>query len=477
MRDLRLPPNLDLVDLIYRTVACNYKRGDAAANRDRSKKNWRWQLQTRIRTDNPSREVVLERAIAAACCRTGREDWANQVPVASGLIAGPAGGRRAIDLAHRCGHRHFELIELKIASDTPLYAAVEIICYGCIWLLARASPPSIKPEILDADHIDLRVLAPVDYYTRYDLTELEAALNQGCGALGQARDLTMTFAFRAVDERLVGSVPLDDDALLAALDNRISWKVGRSQMSEDPFLPGVPVAHVRARLAAADGDEIGSGKFANPESSAALAVNAFGWFIERPADLPPLPGTAAMGTPERVEVEYCARFPWSGGHHPWLDAVAITPTHLIGVESKRFEPFRDTKTVSLSSAFDRPEWGDRMGRFAAMRDKLRSGELCFRYLDAAQLVKHAFGLVTEARRLSRRPVLFYLYAEPNERGERQISAEDHRHHRDEIAAFAQFVDGDEVTFLSSSYREWIDAAMPVAEAEVHFARLRQRFKL
>ncbi len=67
-------------------------------------------------------------------------------------------------------------------------------------------------------------------------------------------------------------------------------------MTEEPFLPGVPVAHVRARLAAAGGDEIGSGKFAHPESSAALAVNAFGWFIERLADIPPLPGAEAMGT-------------------------------------------------------------------------------------------------------------------------------------------------------------------------------------
>ena len=55
---------------------------------------------------------------------------------------------------------------------------------------------------------------------------------------------------------------------------------------------------------------------------------------------------------------------------------------------------------------------------------VEDNELRFRHLDAAQLVKHAFGLVTEARRLPRRPVLFYLYVEPNERGERQISAGD-----------------------------------------------------
>jgi hypothetical protein len=479
MRNLQITPETDIVGRIFRTVAENHKRGDSVTNRDRSQQNWRWQrLQPQIAVHNTSPEVVLERAIAAACGRAGRTDWANQVPVASGLIVGAADGRRAIDLAHQCAERHFELIELKVASDTPLYAAVEIIGYGCIWLLARAYPPSLRSAILEADHIDLSVLAPVDYYARYDLTELDAALDRGCRALGRAHGVTMTFAFHALDERLVGPLTLDDDALLAALDNRISWGVATRGMTADPFLPGVPVAHVCARLAAAGGDEIGSGKFAHPESSAALAVNAFGWFIERPMDLPPLPGTGAMGTPEHVEVEFCARFPWPGGRHPWLDAVVITPTHLIGVESKRFEPFRDTKTVSLSSAYDRPVWGERMNRYAAMRDALRSGELRFRHLDAAQLVKHAFGLVTEARRRDeRQPVLFYLYAEPNERGKRQIPAEDHRRHRDEIAAFVQFVDGDEVTFLSSSYCRWIDAALPVADAEAHLALLRQRFGL
>lgn len=229
LRHLRLTADQDLVDLIFRTVADNYERGNAATNRDRSQENWRWRLQLQIAARNTSLEVGLERAIAAACGRTGRTDWANQVPVASGLIAGAADGRRAIDLAHQCGERHFELIELKIASDTPLYAAVEIIGYGCIWLLARAYPLSRRSAILEADHVDLTVLAPVDYYRRYDLTELEAALDRGCRALGRAHGVSMTFAFHALDERLVGSSTSDDDELLAALDNRIPWRGGRTE--------------------------------------------------------------------------------------------------------------------------------------------------------------------------------------------------------------------------------------------------------
>jgi hypothetical protein len=64
---------------------------------------------------------------------------------------------------------------------------------------------------------------------RYNLTELEAMLDQGCRSLGQAQGVTMTFAFHALDERLVSSLPSHDDALLAALDKRISWRVGRKK--------------------------------------------------------------------------------------------------------------------------------------------------------------------------------------------------------------------------------------------------------
>lgn len=228
-------------------------------------------------------------------------------------------------------------------------------------------------------------------------------------------------------------------------------------MTVPQFLPGVPVSHVLRRLADAGGKEIESNKFSSPESSAALAVNCFGWFIERPEQLPPLRGTEGAGVPEMVDVEFCAGFPWSGGRHPWLDAVVETPTTLIGIESKRFEPFRDVKSVSLSDAYDRPVWGRRMIGYERMRDRLRAGQETFSYLDAAQLVKHAFGLVTEGRRRSRTPVLFYLFAEPAERGGRPIATEELAGHREEIGRFAQAVAGNEVAFHYESYREWISS--------------------
>ncbi len=247
--------------------------------------------------------------------------------------------------------------------------------------------------------------------------------------------------------------------------------------SEISFLPGVPAEHVVARLRSAGGKEIESGKLASPESSAALAVNTFGWFVDRQQLLPPFPGLAEIGVPTWVEVEYCARFPWSGGRHPWLDAVVVTPTHLVGVESKRFEPYRDRKGVSLSAAYDRPVWGDRMLPFEQARDGLRSGSLRFEFLDAAQLVKHAFGLVTDAKRRGLRPALLYLYAEPSYLAGKVLNQSLFDTHRAEIECFAEAVRGAEVRFAASTYREWL-ASWPAFGSEVaeHAAKILERFQ-
>jgi hypothetical protein len=241
------------------------------------------------------------------------------------------------------------------------------------------------------------------------------------------------------------------------------------------LLPGVPADYVLERLAKAGGKEIETGKFASPESSAALAVNMFGWFTERPSALPSFPGVASIGTPLTVDVEYCARFPWSGGRHPWLDAAIITSTHIVGVESKRFEPFRGHKAVSLSDAYNRPVWGDRMGQFERLRDNLRNGVERFRLLDAAQLIKHAFGLVTEARRRQLKPALVYLYAEPPPRPGRTIDPAMFELHRQEIARFADFVAGAEVTFAAVSYRSWLASWPSDGDVAAHGRNVLARF--
>ena len=241
------------------------------------------------------------------------------------------------------------------------------------------------------------------------------------------------------------------------------------------FLAGVPEHLIRAALAKAGGNEIESGRLDSPESSAAQAVNAFGWFIERPGDLPPFPPLADLDWPAvRVDVERQMRFPWRGGRHPWLDAAVETDSHVIGVECKRFEPFRDAKTVNLSDAYDRDVWGDQMTPFTAMRDRLRLGDGGYLHLDAAQLVKHAFGLVTEGRRIGKVPVLLYLYAEPTRRGATPIPAAAIERHRAEIVDFAVAVADAEVRFAACSWREWL--AGWTGDVREHADALTERFQ-
>ena len=110
--------------------------------------------------------------------------------------------------------------------------------------------------------------------------------------------------------------------------------------ADDVFLPGVPRDLVVRRLEAAGGNEVSSGKLSSPESSAALAVNTFGWFMQRPKLLPRFPALQALDWPAtQVEVEFCARFPWSGGRHPWLDALVESTNAIVVWSPKGSSPF------------------------------------------------------------------------------------------------------------------------------------------
>ena len=242
----------------------------------------------------------------------------------------------------------------------------------------------------------------------------------------------------------------------------------------DRFLPGVPGREIEEILNAAPGNEIKTGKFDNPASSAALAANTFGFFLKRAWDLPPLPDCGREAWPARsLSLEATVRFPWSGGRHPVLDCLVTTPSALIGIESKRFEPFRDKKPASFSDAYWRPCWGDRMKGYEGVRDKLRKNGYSCTFVDAAQLVKHAFGLRTAVHRMGGThygltPVLFYLYAESNvwPKDGKPIRTSEKAEHREEIECFARDVAGDEVTFTACSYQRLLEDWTRNGNAEI-----------
>ena len=230
------------------------------------------------------------------------------------------------------------------------------------------------------------------------------------------------------------------------------------------FLPGVPGPDIEAIFEAAPGNEIGTGKFDSPESSAALAANAFGFFLNRASDLPTVPGCEGESWPARsLGLEAEIRFPWRGGRHPVLDCLVETPSALIGIESKRFEPYRAKPGSRLSDAYWRPVWGENMTGYESIRDRLRGDPRRYAHLDASQLFKHACALRTEVQRPNGRrgltPILFYLYAEPGQwpATRRSVDERAKARHREEIKQFAATVAGDDTLFLPCSYRCLLDA--------------------
>ncbi|MFN3845978.1 MAG: hypothetical protein ACK4RZ_09180 [Paracoccaceae bacterium] len=241
------------------------------------------------------------------------------------------------------------------------------------------------------------------------------------------------------------------------------------------FLPDLPEARILAALTRSPGHEVRTGKFDSADSSAALVANAFGWFLDRPAALPPLPGVPA-GAVVSVDLEVEMRFPWAGGRHPWLDVGIVTHTTLVGIESKRYEPFRPAKQTGFSDVYDRPVWGPNMGRYTRLALELIEGTADFQVLDAVQLVKHAYGLRTRAEKRALGAVLVYLYAEPKTWASgKSVDPARKAQHRTEIARFGKIVAGDDVVFVPLRWADVLAQWATQPGLAAHVAALRGRF--
>ena len=159
------------------------ERSGLDSTRIPSQKNWRLRKMPAISAKNRSPEKRLEKAIAQDL----GEEWTNQMPTASGIVT--SGERqRNIDLVYRREEREFELIELKVGSDTPLFAAMEILKNGITYLYSRRHREKLGYRESDhaplwADVIHLRVLAPTGYFHGYNFEWLERFLNEALAAL------------------------------------------------------------------------------------------------------------------------------------------------------------------------------------------------------------------------------------------------------------------------------------------------------
>lgn len=185
-----------LVSDLYRRIENNM------TDRIPSRENWRIERQTNLDPGNRSPEILLERAIALLGERGILKEWFNQIPIASGLIDKDADKRAAIDLL-RYRNESVDLVELKWESDTPAYAAIEILRYGLAYLLSYVNREAFgyagNPFML-VRQVSLRVLAPLEYFNDCDLTWLGCGLNEGVRALADrmaGETFSMDFGFLA----------------------------------------------------------------------------------------------------------------------------------------------------------------------------------------------------------------------------------------------------------------------------------------
>lgn len=160
-----------------------------------------WRAKVPIAADG-NIEVGVERRVAEL---GGPDEWTCQMPTLSGFFGSAAHKRRSIDLVQRIGPAFYRLIELKVGSDTPLYALFELLGYGLTYLHARrhGHHGSGKHDVMDAKRLELLILAPDDWYRfrrrgaaqahTFDLSWLSDSIGQAISALASPLQVQIRF--------------------------------------------------------------------------------------------------------------------------------------------------------------------------------------------------------------------------------------------------------------------------------------------
>jgi hypothetical protein len=235
----------------------------------------------------------------------------------------------------------------------------------------------------------------------------------------------------------------------------------------DTLVEGISIDAFAADLAAGAGKEL-QGKFLAPHSSSALAVNSFAWFANG-AEVP-VPGHEDLRL-----VGFERRFPTglTRAQPPHLDVVLESPSELVAIESKCLE-YLTPQQAKFSPRYREAIRDERMASawFAEMLRLMDGNGEGYRFLDVAQLIKHALGL---SYRASRPTVLLYLWWEPLNAAEHSVFAQ----HRAEVAHFASRVSGAFPSIEAMTYpelwRTWL--ASGDSRLRQHAERLKERYAL
>jgi hypothetical protein len=236
--------------------------------------------------------------------------------------------------------------------------------------------------------------------------------------------------------------------------------LGYATRWEENLAEGLPLAPIISDLSAGAGSEL-DGKLRAAHSSAALVVNTFGpWRTD--------PTTLQIGEIRGFSgLKFEATCPTGlGGTPPHLDLIAGGEVP-VAIESKCTE-WMEPKAAKFSTSYDRLNVSHGNSAWFEQIRHLRNQPSQYSFLDAAQLVKHALGLISMYG--SRSVNLVYLYWEP-----RNAEAwDDCRVHRSEAEDFALRVADSNIRLTPMTYKELWDEWETV-QPPLHLAYLRARY--
>lgn len=145
----------------------------------------------------------------------------------------------------------------------------------------------------------------------------------------------------------------------------------------------------------------------------------------------------------------------TGISSPNLDVLMENENYLCGVESKFTEYF--SAKIPDYNSHGKPtitNYKNRISKMSFLPDNFEKSLLDYYinkkeklYLDVAQLIKHSIGLINEAKKKGKKPVLVYIYWEPQDKNKIKKICENHE---EEIKEFKKQIKGF-IEFEAISY--------------------------
>jgi len=235
---------------------------------------------------------------------------------------------------------------------------------------------------------------------------------------------------------------------------------------EKNLVSGVRLEQFERDLREGDGSELRM-KFCALHSSAALAVNCFASFKDRPEDL------SLLGEQGAVKIRFEKQMPIIDGRRPsnldvWVDR---GPTK-VAIESKLLE-YLTPKKPEFAEAYKAIETDVESCWWNVCKNAWNGAP---RNLDVAQLVKHYFGLRRfqreDASKHQSKLVLLYLFWEPT--NWKEIA--ECEQHRGEVEALAEQVTDSSISFQWMTYASLWQEWMTNPKLAQHAVKLKARYE-